>query len=114
MRTRIQTKWAAMLLCAGLATAASAADLKNLPKDQVLPQGADSPGKVTFSHASHVDAAKPSCVTCHPESFRILEKGRTADGAQITHARMEKGAQCGACHGKAAFGFDDCTMCHQQ
>lgn len=113
MRTRIQTKWAAMLLCAGLATVASAGDLKKLPADQVLPQGEGSPGKVTFSHTSHVDAGKPSCTTCHPESFKILEKASTADGSKITHARMEKGAQCGACHGKAAFGFDDCSMCHQ-
>jgi c(7)-type cytochrome triheme protein len=111
--TRIQTKWAAMLLCAGLATAVSAADLKDLPADQDLPQGEESPGKVTFSHSSHVDATKPACTTCHPATFRILEKGATADGAKITHASMEKGAQCGVCHGKAAFGFDDCTMCHQ-
>jgi hypothetical protein len=34
---------------------------------------------------------------------------------RITHAKMEKGRQCGACHnGKAAFGFDDCTACHRQ
>jgi c(7)-type cytochrome triheme protein len=113
MKTRIQMKWAAMLLCAGLATSVGAADLKDLPADQVLAQGEESPGKVTFSHASHVDADKPACVSCHPGNFRILEKGATADGATITHARMEQGAQCGACHGKAAFGFDDCTMCHQ-
>ena len=113
MKTRIQTKWAAMLLCAGIATAAAAADLKNLPADYAMPQGDGSPGKVTFSHASHVDTKAPACTTCHPENFRILEKGATADGVKVTHARMEKGAQCGACHGKAAFGFDDCSMCHQ-
>lgn len=113
MKTRIQTKWAAMLLCAGLATAAGAADLKDLPADYDIPTAEDSPGKVTFSHATHVDSAKPSCITCHPGNFKILEKGATADGATITHARMENGAQCGACHGKTAFGFDDCTMCHQ-
>jgi c(7)-type cytochrome triheme protein len=27
---------------------------------------------------------------------------------------MEKGQSCGACHGKQAFGFDDCEMCHAQ
>jgi c(7)-type cytochrome triheme protein len=113
MKTRIQTKWAAMLLGAVLATAASAAELKNLPADQDLPAGEGSPGKVTFSHASHVDASKPSCTACHPAAYKILEKAATADGAPITHERMEKGAQCGACHGKEAFGFDDCSMCHQ-
>ena len=30
----------------------------------------------------------------------------------VTHAAMEKGESCGACHGKQAFNFDDCTMCH--
>jgi c(7)-type cytochrome triheme protein len=113
MKTRIQTKWAALLLCAGLATAASAADLKDLPADYAMPMGEGSPGKVTFSHASHVDSSKPTCTACHPGDFKILQAGATADGAKVTHDRMEKGAQCGACHGKAAFGFEDCTMCHQ-
>jgi len=26
---------------------------------------------------------------------------------------MEKGGQCGACHGKGAFGFDSCDTCHR-
>ena len=35
--------------------------------------------------------------------------------AAITHAAMEQqGDACGGCHGKAAFGFQDCTMCHAQ
>jgi len=26
---------------------------------------------------------------------------------------MTKGAACGSCHGRKAFGFDDCTLCHR-
>ncbi len=108
------SKWAAALAVAVVATTAAAGgDLKRLPGDYVLPRGEGSPGAVTFSHATHVDTAKPSCVTCHPSSFRILEAGRTRDGQPIVHARMEKGDACGSCHGKAAFGFDTCDNCHK-
>jgi c(7)-type cytochrome triheme protein len=87
--------------------------LQKLPTDYVLPRGAESPGPVMFSHETHVDAAKPSCTTCHPREFRILEAGRTASRELIRHDRMEAGAACGACHGKTAFGFDSCEMCHK-
>lgn len=101
----------AFVLAAGLA---SAGDLAKLPRDAVLPQGEGSPGPVTFSHQSHVDSAKPSCVTCHPRSFSILRKTSAAGDKRITHDAMEKGKQsCGACHGSTAFAFDDCTMCHE-
>jgi c(7)-type cytochrome triheme protein len=88
-------------------------DLPRLPKPLQLAQSKDSPGLVKFDHGSHVDYAKPACASCHPRLFGIL--GRSAQARQermITHATMEKGAACGACHGKAAFNFDDCTMCH--
>jgi c(7)-type cytochrome triheme protein len=104
---------AALLLSAGLALPGLAADLPRLPADAALKASEGSPGKVTFSHASHVDSKKPSCTTCHPRDFRILEKGMTAGGEPIRHADMEKGRQCGACHGKTAFGFDACDMCHR-
>ncbi len=97
----------------GFATASLAGELKKLPDDVVLPQGDGSPGKVTFSHASHVDGAKPNCLACHPAQFKILEKASTTSGAAVKHASMEKGGQCGSCHGKAAFGFDSCDMCHK-
>jgi c(7)-type cytochrome triheme protein len=101
----------------GLAVAATGlgADLPRLPKDIVLPQGKDSPGRVVFSHQTHIDMARPDCTTCHPKLFTII-KERTPTGRDpITHARMEKGRSCGACHnGKAAHGFDDCTSCHRQ
>jgi c(7)-type cytochrome triheme protein len=87
--------------------------LPKLPADHVFAQGDGSPGPVTFSHASHVDAAAPACIACHPRSFRILEKGRTASAEPIRHLQMEAGAGCGACHGKSAFGFESCDTCHR-
>ena len=91
-------------------TLVGAASLK-LPEPIVFPQSADSPGKVTFNHESHVDADKPRCTTCHPREFRIL---KATARTPITHERMQNGAQCGSCHnGKAAFALDqDCTFCH--
>lgn len=97
-----------------VAGAALAGDLPRLPQALPLPQGADSPGVVTFRHDSHVDAKEPACASCHPRLFSIL--GRSAERREraVKHATMEKGEGCGACHGKQAFGFDDCTMCHAQ
>ena len=82
-----------------------------LPDPLELPKSADSPGKVTFNHETHVDAGKPRCTTCHPKQFRIL---KATDRTPITHERMQNGAQCGSCHnGKAAFALEqDCTFCH--
>lgn len=100
------------LLAAGAAWAAPSKVTK-LPADYVFPQGDGSPGKVTFSHGSHVDTSKPTCVTCHPRNFRILQSGRDFTGEPLRHQRMEAGAACGACHGKGAFGFDTCDACHK-
>jgi len=101
----------ALLLAAALGAAAGS--LK-LPADKPLPQSPDSPGVVTFSHASHVDAARPNCTTCHPKPFPILADGEAKKAATpIRHEDMEAGRSCGACHdGKAAHGLDDCTACH--
>jgi c(7)-type cytochrome triheme protein len=104
------------VLLVGLLAATSASaggKVTKLPADYAFPSGEGSPGKVTFSHASHVDTAKPSCVACHPQAFRILESGRTATGQPIRHQQMEAGAGCGACHGKTAFAFDSCDTCHK-
>lgn len=103
----------AAALLAGAGAAVAAGKLHRLPNDYVFARSEGSPGPVTFSHGSHVDTAKPACVTCHPRLFRITETGRAWDREPITHARMEKGAACGACHGKAAFGFDTCDACHK-
>ncbi len=78
-----------------------------------LPQTADSPGKVVFSHQNHLAVqAKPDCTVCHPRLAPILRQ-KAAKTEPITHARMLKGQSCGACHGKDAHGFDDCTTCHK-
>jgi len=87
--------------------------LPNLPAPHTMKQTGDSPGAVTFNHASHVDPAAPNCTSCHPTLFRILKPGGTHDGKAITHEGMTKGAACGSCHGRKAFGFDDCTLCHR-
>jgi c(7)-type cytochrome triheme protein len=114
------TKLFPMLAAVLLSGPVLAADLPRLPPGLKLAQMGDSPGVVTFNHDMHVDSAKPACLSCHPAQpsgsptpgFSILgrsaEKGRPA----ITHAAMEKGQSCGACHRKTAFAFDDCTMCH--
>ena len=94
-------------------TALGASKLQKLPTDYVFARGEGSPGAVMFSHQSHVDLAKPSCTTCHSKMFRILEVGATASRDPIRHDRMEKGAACGACHGKTAFGFESCDLCHK-
>jgi c(7)-type cytochrome triheme protein len=95
--------------------AALAADLPKLPGALKMNQGADSPGVVTFNHDMHVDTSKPagSCTACHAGTFRILGKSATTPAAVITHDRMKAGQACGKCHGKEAFNFDDCTMCHK-
>ncbi len=99
-------------VAAATGMAALAGELK-LPGDLVLPQSENSPGPVRFSHATHVDPKHPRCADCHPTLFRILERAKTASGESIRHDDMEKGGSCGTCHGKSAFGFEDCTPCHQ-
>ena len=121
----------ALLLGLGLFTvstfSALGGALPRLPKDRPLPQGPDSPGVVTFRHATHVDAARPDCTTCHSSLFPILRRtsatsaataasaAPTAQAASPTrHAEMEAGKSCGRCHdGKAAHGLDECGTCHE-
>ena len=113
-RARMIERIGAVLVGLVLGGAASAADLPNLPGKLTLPQGADSPGVVTFNHDMHVDTSKPAgaCSACHPRLFRILGKSASAPAEVITHDKMKAGQSCGACHGKQAFNFEDCTMCH--
>ena len=110
---RLVSRWTAAvggILVAGAAMAGGA--LQRLPGDYVFARGDGSPGPVTFRHSTHVDAARPSCPSCHPRNFRILEPGKTPSRAPIRHEHMEAGAACGSCHGKAAFGFESCEACH--
>jgi c(7)-type cytochrome triheme protein len=104
------TRWtlSTLLLAGGVALA----DLPRLPGELALPRSPDSPGLVAFRHESHVDEARPRCTGCHPQRFGILGQAAEARRPAVTHAAMEKGQACGACHGQEAFGFDDCTMCH--
>lgn len=105
-------RWAAVL---GISLAGAVlADLPRLPGELKMPQADESPGVVAFRHESHVDAKTADCTGCHPRLFSIL--GRSAEKRRdvVNHASMEKGQSCGACHGKQAFGFDDCEMCHAQ
>ncbi len=110
MTSRIITTIAALLI-AGVALADN---MPKLPGALKLPQSGESPGVVTFNHDMHVDGSKAagSCTTCHPRLFSILGKSATKRVKVITHDAMLKGESCGACHGKQAFNFDDCTMCH--
>jgi c(7)-type cytochrome triheme protein len=85
-----------------------------LPEDITLPRGEDSPGPVTLSHESHVDADAPDCVVCHASSFPILidrEASRPSPGEA-----MHSDGKCGQCHnGEAAFEVEDnCEACHAE
>jgi c(7)-type cytochrome triheme protein len=105
---------AVLLALALVGGAAAQSKMPKLPQPREFAQTGDSPGKVTFNHASHVDESAPSCTGCHPKVFSILKAAATADGKPITHAAMEKGQACGMCHnGTKSFGFDDCTLCHR-
>jgi c(7)-type cytochrome triheme protein len=115
MHSRARWITGAILLGGLLAAAAvGAQNLTKLPADITLPQSGDSPGKVTFSHASHVSyQAKPDCTVCHPTLAPIMKAAKGVKREPITHAAMLKGRSCGACHGKDAHNFDDCASCHK-
>ncbi len=106
---------AVLVGAAGLLAGVSDAIGQNLPKlpdETAIRQSAASPGKVTFRHISHM-GDRPDCTRCHPKLFSIVKGTPATADRVITHAKMEKGRQCGACHnGKTAFGFDNCAACH--
>ncbi len=113
----MRRSWTVILLIVaaiGAGAAALGQDLPKLPEQITLQQSPDSPGKVTFLHATHL-GDRADCTRCHPKLFSIMKpRGQAAATRRITHAKMDKGGQCGACHnGKAAFGRDDCTACHR-
>jgi c(7)-type cytochrome triheme protein len=87
--------------------------MPQLPGEYTFPASADSPGPVTFRHASHVDPSAAACGTCHEALFRINEPGTPIVGV-IDYDRVHTGDLCGSCHdGTRAFAVaDDCTMCH--
>jgi c(7)-type cytochrome triheme protein len=109
---RIGTVLSAALFAATLGATAVAQDMPRLPGPIKMTRTADSPGQVIFTHATHVDASRPACTACHPREFRILKA--SSRRAPVTHAEMDKGRACGACHdSKKAFALDDCAACHQ-
>ncbi len=115
MTTRLHgaLRLAGTLLLLG-ASLALAYELPRLPGPIALKRGGDSPGQVVFRHESHVDAARPTCLACHPERFSLLGAASPERRPAITHERMSAGRDCGACHGQSAFGLDDCAMCHAE
>jgi len=113
-RNRWALRLVVLLAALVIAGAAAAQNMPKLPPDITLAQSGDSPGKVTFSHQSHVGyQAKADCTVCHPKLAPIVKTAKTAKRAPITHAAMLKGQACGTCHGKDAHNFDDCTTCHK-
>jgi c(7)-type cytochrome triheme protein len=83
-----------------------------LPSDIVYDKASDAPGRVVFSHSSHVAFEANRCGACHPRVFKMLRPSR-----RVTHAEMDAGASCGSCHdGRKAFGTADterCDACHR-
>jgi len=88
----------------------AAAEQLRLPPDLTYSKAEGSPGKVVFSHQFHT-AVADKCTACRVVLFRMLRPAR-----QVTHADMEAGKYCGACHnGQMAFGPTDpagCPRCH--
>jgi c(7)-type cytochrome triheme protein len=80
------------------------------PQEVVFPKAPDSPGTVTFRHASHVDPSAPDCVSCHADGTSFLGR-KEAPPAGLMHDAKH----CGACHdGTSAFKIDDdCSPCHK-
>jgi c(7)-type cytochrome triheme protein len=86
----------------------------SLPDPYVFPASEESPGAVTFDHASHVDTDAPDCGVCHRTLFAINEPGITIQGSW-SYERIHEGDLCASCHdGQDAFSVeDDCTICHR-
>ena len=102
---------AALTLVGGSNAFAASQDMPRLPGPIKMMRSGDSPEQVTFKHDAHVDSSTPKCTACHPREFRILKTSPRR--AAITHAEMDKGRYCGACHdGQKAFALDDCATCH--
>jgi len=79
-------------------------------REVLITKGSESPGQVTFNHATHVDMEKPACADCHSQRFRILKT--TALPAKVD---MHDDQHCGSCHDgkKTSFNVtEDCETCH--
>jgi c(7)-type cytochrome triheme protein len=79
---------------------------KQLPKDRTT-------GQSDWMVALRQGVIKPrtantewlACDSCHPKIFRTR-------GTKITMADLQGGKYCGVCHGRVAFGLDQCARCH--
>ncbi len=106
--------WSILAVCMGAAALAmlgpeAAGQQLRVPRDVTYETGG-GPGPVVFSHESHVGYTE-KCTACHIALFRMLQPTR-----RVTHADMEAGRACGACHnGQMAFPSTDpagCARCH--
>lgn len=81
------------------------------PKPFAFRQGSDSPGLVTFRHATHLGKSF-TCRYCHPRPFAM--KGT----APLSNGAMHEPSACGMCHdGKTSFSVEDdnkCVRCHAE
>lgn len=72
-------------------------------------------GKVTFSHTSHVKAAKGDCKVCHDKLFPQDAKAPLNFKAGLHKPAEQKGTSCGACHKAGGTSFEtkgNCVKCH--
>ena len=85
-----------------------------LPPPYAFEPSAESPGRVVFDHATHVDTSAPDCSRCHAQLFSIEVSGRPLRG-EWTYERIHEGDLCASCHdGKSATAIEeDCTWCHR-
>lgn len=80
----------------------------NLPKDFSFPQPEGSPGKVTFSHETHI-LVTGKCTDCHGRYFNIMPEHQFSAGALPD---LHSAKYCGRCHDGKTAG-NDCSSCHK-
>lgn len=85
-------------------TATSMPDTVKIPVVQPHPNGIPAEAGI-FRHHAHRQSV---CYACHPTVFPRYRVG-------FTHAQMQQGRYCGACHdGRTAFAVtgEPCESCH--
>lgn len=93
---------AALGLVAG-GVAVAMPDVVKIPVVKPHPEG--GPPQAIFRHGKHDSV---NCYRCHPHLFPKWKEG-------FSHAEMNEGRFCGACHdGKTGFDWKkaDCGKCH--
>jgi c(7)-type cytochrome triheme protein len=95
---------AALAWASWLGSASTMPDTVRIPPVEARPTDSPIPPAL-FRHGTHGQFV---CYACHPTLFPQYPKG-------FTHAQMDAGAYCGACHdGSAAFAVRGakCEDCH--